>query len=77
MSKTIEEMLSEMAGISEPFGLFEPHLFYGKLGDEYWCCSMNSVDARLFKVDGCATAEEAVKGCYEKAMDWHERSGEL
>jgi hypothetical protein len=76
MSKTIEEMLSEMASVAEPFGLFEPHLFYGKLGDEQWCCSLNSVDARLFRVVECTTAEEAVRKCYEQAMDWYQREYE-
>lgn len=69
MNKTIEEMLGEMAGISDPFALFEPNLWYGKLGDEGWECSMNSVDAELWKGVG-DTAYEAVKACYDKAMEF-------
>lgn len=72
MSK-IEILLEEMAGVSEPFGLFEPNLWYGKLGDEGWECSMRSVDAELWLGKG-DTPLEAVQACYDKAMAFQEQT---
>jgi hypothetical protein len=60
------EMLQEMAGIGEPFELFEPKLWYDKLGDSCWKCEVHSNCMIMWSGQG-DTMQEAVEACYKDA----------
>ena len=60
----MNEMLEEMASVSEPWGLFEPHLWRDKIGDGKWHCYIQSVCAQFAESTG-DSPEEAVEKCYK------------
>lgn len=57
-------IFKEMAGIKEPFGLFEPYLWADKIGDGLWHCEIRSVDAILAK-GKAESMEDAIYKCYK------------
>lgn len=68
MSDRLANMLDEMGGVGEPWGLFEPYLWKDKLGDSKWHCEVQSNCASFWH--GCGnTVEEAVRNCYRLATD--------
>lgn len=72
---TLSELLEKFASIESPFDLFEPHLWYGKLGDEGWVCSIRSHHMTLWEGTG-DTPLEAAQACYKDAMS-HEQVNDL
>lgn len=36
------QIVDKMQSVKEPFGLFEPYIFYDKLGDSCWVCGIKS-----------------------------------
>lgn len=67
MADKLTSLLESMASVAEPFELFEPHLWYGKLGDEGWICSIRSTHMTIWEGHG-STPLQAVQNCYDEAM---------
>ena len=59
------KMIEEMAGIDEPWELFEPYIWKDKIGDSLWHCEIRSVDATLAQGMG-VDLDQAIERCYRE-----------
>lgn len=62
----LESLLNSMASVNDPFELFEPYLWYDKLGDSCWKCEIRTTHSILWYGEG-NTPLEAAERCYAQA----------
>lgn len=62
----ILQALYEMSSGNDAFGLFDPHLWFDKTGDNKWHCELKGHCGTIFDASG-TTIGAAVRGLYQKA----------